>query len=401
MTHHPDRGAAPGARRRPRNPAAVIATTTSSIGRWLRRRLATTGTSIAGASWSAFTSAWSDPAAAFGVALVLEDRRQPGEAAVEHHRLQAEVRRERPRAGEVAKAERLRVANHRPLPCGRRQPEHGRDDRRHREHGEGGAPAVVEEALERHRHCCRRGRSQRQRHREGAGEAAAVAGETDPDQRRHRRLGDRDGRAGDDRPGEQPRGAADSAEPRPECGERETRSPGAARSRCGGRVRERGVRAGRNRGAATWSAGPLRPRRARARRARPRAAAAGSRTPPAGSRRAGRPRRRTGSRGGRRAVYRNGRRSVPTTGTVSWIFDIGCDIQHGMVVRGEVARGSVVPERDVPPRIARPVGGRRLPPAAGVRGRGACALGVRRALRAGLAERPAGDERPRCRSSGR
>ena len=25
-----------------------------------------------------------------------------------------------------------------------------------------------------------------------------------------------------------------------------------------------------------------------------------------------------------------------------------------MVVRGEVARGSVVPERDVPPRIARP-----------------------------------------------
>ena len=33
---------------------------------------------------------------------------------------------------------------------------------------------------------------------------------------------------------------------------------------------------------------------------------------------------------------------------------MACDIQHAMVVRGEVARGSVVPERDVPPRIARP-----------------------------------------------
>ena len=33
---------------------------------------------------------------------------------------------------------------------------------------------------------------------------------------------------------------------------------------------------------------------------------------------------------------------------------MGCDIQHAMVVRGEVARGSVVPERDAPPRIARP-----------------------------------------------
>jgi ABC-type nitrate/sulfonate/bicarbonate transport system permease component len=31
-----------------------------------------------------------------------------------------------------------------------------------------------------------------------------------------------------------------------------------------------------------------------------------------------------------------------------------CDIQHAMVVRGEVARGSVIPERDVPPRIAGP-----------------------------------------------
>ncbi len=56
-----------------------------------------------------------------------------------------------------------------------------------------------------------------------------------------------------------------------------------------------------------------------------------------------------------RAVYRGtGVRSVPTTGTVSWIFDIPCDIQHAMVVRGEVARGSVIPERDVPRRIAGP-----------------------------------------------
>ena len=108
------------------------------------------------------------------------------------------------------------------------------------------------------------------------------------------------------------------------------------------------MRAARSRGAATWSAGPPRPRRARGRHARLRAAAAGSRTPLAGSRRAGRPRRRTGSRDGAGALVRAGRsacRSVPTTGTVSWIFDIPCDIQHAMVVRGEVARGSVIPER--------------------------------------------------------
>ena len=33
---------------------------------------------------------------------------------------------------------------------------------------------------------------------------------------------------------------------------------------------------------------------------------------------------------------------------------MGCDIQHAVVVRGEVARGSAVPERDAPPRTAGP-----------------------------------------------
>ena len=157
-----------------------------------------------------------------GVALVLEDRRQPREAAVEDHRLQAEVRRERPGAGEVVKAEGLHVADDRPLPRGRRQPERGCDDRGHCEHRESGAPAVVEETLERHRRSGRGGGSQRERHREGTGQAAAVAREPDPDQRRHSRLRDRDCRAGEEGPGEEPGGAADPAQRGPDGGKRKT-----------------------------------------------------------------------------------------------------------------------------------------------------------------------------------
>ena len=45
----------------------------------------------------------------------------------------------------------------------------------------------------------------------------------------------------------------------------------------------------------------------------------------------------------------------------SWIFDIPCDIQHAMVVRGEVARGSAIPEQGVPSRTPGPSAAVRHP----------------------------------------
>ena len=83
---------------------------------------------------------------------------------------------------------------------------------------------------------------------------------------------------------------------------------------------------------------------------------------------------------------------IPTTGTASWIFDMACDIQHAMVVRGEVARGSVVPERDQPPRTVGPSAAADfLLPLVSVAA-ALAALGARLAGRADLADRPARDE---------
>ena len=182
-----------------------------------------------------------------------------------------------------------------------------------------------------------------------------MTGETDADQRRHGRLGNRNGRAGDERPGEQPGGAADSAEPGPECGERETRSQELldrdAADECGSdgceqpeaEERQRGQEARCGRGEPEVGTHVFEQRRqAREHRSQVRAEQDD--------------RDEEQDPGARDIALARGTRcrSVPTTGTVSWIFDIPCDIQHAMVVRGEVARGSVIPERGGPPRIARP-----------------------------------------------
>ena len=115
------------------------------------------------------------------------------------------------------------AVHHRSVAAGRRQPEDRRCECGQGEDREGLAPAVVEEVLEGHRRGRRGRRAERQGHREGAGQAAAVAGEADPDQRRHDCLGNRHGRAGEERPGEQPGDAAEPADTRTDRGERRAR----------------------------------------------------------------------------------------------------------------------------------------------------------------------------------